>query len=242
MTRHDIAGRPVTRRSILGALGAATVAPSAVGSAGGTQGTGYTVTQDDACQPIEPVSYRDASVEEFYGYTIDGDEGRPWSANTPVDLAESDVSKLFLYEGPDGLSLVVLHDTPEHGDEETGGAATFTFRGLPEPGEWVVKDDPADASAEIWDDRSGDGWSVHWAWKGDYTDGGAFRGLGDGFSVEIEPAWGRDAEIDPLEPGTIDSWVVVSGDPEDPDRFELDLEQSVTIESGSCEVGQTLGP
>ena len=219
---------------MLGALGAATVAPSAVGSAGGTQGTGYTVTQGDACQPIEPVSYRDASVEEFYGYTIDGDEGRPWSANTPVDLAESDVSKLFLYDGPDGLSLVVLHDAPEHGDEETGGAATFTFRGLPETGEWVVKDDPANISAEIWDDRSEDGWSVHWAWKGDYTDGGAFRGLAGDVSVEIEPAWGRDAELEPLVEGSIDSWVVVSGDPDDPDLVELDLERPLTVESGSC--------
>lgn len=219
---------------MLGAAGAAAVSTTVVGSATGTRQTGFTVTQGDTCRSIEPLSYRDAGVEEFYGYTTDAGEGRPWSANTPVDLASSDTSQLFLYEGPEGLSLVVLHDAPEHGDAESGGAATLTFRGLPESGEWAVRDDPASASAEVWDDRTRDAWSVHWAWKGDYTDGGAFRGLGGNVPVEIAPAWGQDAELDPLSPGSIESWVVVSGDPADPDRFELALDRPVTIGSGSC--------
>lgn len=248
MTIHDLANAAVTRRSVVGAIGAIGAGVGVVGSAGGTQEAEYAVEQDDACQSIRPLSYQDFSVQEFYGYTLDAEEGTPWSANLPVNLAKSDVSQLFLYEGPEGLSLVVLHDARERVAIDSGGAASFTFRGLPtdvaesEDSGWVVKDDPSNRSREVWDDRTDDEWTVHWSWKSNYTDGGTFRGLDSEFEIEIDPAWGEDAELEPFEPGGIESWEAVSGDPEDPDRYDLDMDSPVTVRTGSCDSENSLFP
>lgn len=238
MRRDDRADGSITRRTVLGSV-AATVAGSAVaGVAGGNQQRGYVVEQGEACEPIEPLSYEDATVEEFYGYTTDPEEGTPWAANFPVGLTVSNASQLFLYEGPQGLSLVLLHDAPEDGTEGTGGAASMAFRGLPGDGEWVVKDDPSDESAELWEEDGEGGEDVHrvhWAWHANYTDGGAFRDLGGEFQVDIQAAFDGDAALEPLSPGETTDWYAVTGDPADPERIELDMEQPVRLRTGSCD-------
>lgn len=141
------------------------------------------------------------------------------SANTPTDLERSDVSRLFLYEGPNGLSLVVIHDEPGDG---SGGRVTFDFSGLPDSGAWVVPDDPFDS-------HSDDGY--HWRWVSCCTDGGAFRGgLDDSLPVTIEPTF-HDG---------IDRWEFLSGDPRDPDVTILDRSESVTISLGGADISTSV--
>lgn len=72
---------------------------------------------------MTPLSYDNQSIEEFYGYGSSNDS----SANTPTGLETADTSRLFLYEGPQGLSLVTLHDSA---DSSTGGTASLAFDGL----------------------------------------------------------------------------------------------------------------
>lgn len=238
MRREETADGLFTRRTVLGSVGAAAGGTAVAGAAAGIQGGGFVVEQGGTCETIEPLAYEDLPIEEFYGYTTDPDEGIPWSGNFPVELVVSDASQLFLYEGPDGLSLVVLHDAHEDGSEGTGGAASMSFRGLPEDGEWVVKDDPTDESAELWEDpeESGDDVRrVHWAWHANYTDGGAYRDLGGEFRVDIDAAFDGDAQLEPLSPGETTAWYAVTGDPADPERIELEMDQPVTIRSGTCD-------
>lgn len=234
MRRDDTADGSFTRRTVLGSVATTVAGPAVAGVAGGNQQRGFVVEQGEACEPIEPLSYEGATVEEFYGYTTDPEEGLPWSGNFPVGLTVSNASQLFLYEGPEGLSLVVLHDAPEDGTEGTGGAASMAFRGLPGDGEWVVKDDPSDESAEQWEGGE-DVRRVHWAWHANYTDGGAFRDLGGEFQVVVQAAFDGNAALEPLSPGETTDWYAVTGDPADPERIELDMEQPVRLRTGSCD-------
>lgn len=168
-------------------------------------------TTPPVVEVIEPLS-TGQSVEAFYSFN-DPDSN---SANPPGEIIRSGVSNLFLFQGPEGLSLVLIHDRAGDGD---GGEAHVDFEGLPEDGGWVVRDDPGYGGHT--DTYAVD--HVDWGWAGCCTDGGAYRGLG-GFSVVTVNAtflggWG----------GTIDAWHVLSGDVEDPDRTELDPEEPVHL-------------
>jgi fibro-slime domain-containing protein len=128
------------------------------------------VEQGDRQFEVAPLS-GDQTAEEFYDY---------WNgaAHTATGIERSDVSQLFFWEGPDDLSLGVLHDTA---DDDTGGAAVFDTDGLPtDYGEWVVQDDP-----EAFDSPTDT--TPAWNWyKG--TDGGVFSGsLDSGFEITIDP-------------------------------------------------------
>lgn len=164
------------------------------------------------------------TVEEFYNYLS------PHS-HTTTDIERSDVSNLFFFEGPDGTSLVVLHDKADdghtHGSDTGGGAVTFDITGLPTgSGQWVVRDDGEVSSTDT---------SPDWSWATQHTDGGAWRGGLDGdFSITIDPAFNDAAEREPLNPGTIDEWHVLSGDASNPERTTLDLDTPVTLHSGEC--------
>lgn len=164
--------------------------------------------EDPVVATVEPLSTGE-TVESFYNYN-----GVRNSADPPVDILRSNVSNLFLFDGPDGLSMVIVHDRHYDGD---GGTATFNFTGLPEEGAWVVQDDPDHPP----DTFSTDG--AFWEFNGRWTDGGAYRGLGDVPAVTVEATFGT------AYGGTIDSWQFLSGDPADPDRIELSPGQPVTI-------------
>ncbi|MFA9427644.1 PGF-pre-PGF domain-containing protein [Natronorubrum sp. A-ect3] len=208
----------------------------------------YVVEQGDSCYPIEPLS-TNGTVESFYDYrnheTHPEDVDRMYSSYGTEHLQEDDTSILFLHEGTDGLSLVMVHDQVD-GDTE-GGAVTFDIAGLPSEAEWVVQDDLYDGETNMatWD--SGDGWaSASWIWSEARTDGGAIQGgLNDEFAVTIQPAFNEDAEHydneDLYDPefhgdGEIEDWEVLSGDADDPDRTALpSLEEPVTIRTGTCD-------
>lgn len=177
--------------------------------------SGVFVVVQDTTPPvvgvIEPLSTGE-SIEDFYSFN-DPDSN---SANTPGDIIRSDVSNLFLFEGPGGLSLVMIHDEPGDG---TGGEAHVAFEGLPEDGGWVVRDDPGYGGHT--DTYAID--HADWGWAGCCTDGGAYQGLSGLTMVTVNATfltgWG----------GGIDTWHALSGDVEDPDRIELDPEEPVHI-------------
>lgn len=220
---------------------------------GDADGTGeYALVQGDSCVPVTPLS-GDQPVEELYGYQLPADtweteldvpdDGGPYYSATGLEsLQRHDASVLFLYEGPDGLSLVVVHGKVGQSSEE-GGSATFTVTGLPADGSWVVKDDqyfnretgePAPTNYDEWD-VDGSTQTISWTWGQHGTDGGAFRGLGSDVEVTVEPAFNEEAErLGRNYPGEVIEWQLLSGDIEDPERTSLDMSTPITIRSGPC--------
>ncbi|MCW8172356.1 hypothetical protein D8S78_06705 [Natrialba swarupiae] len=123
---------------------------------------------------------------------------------------------------------------------------TFDIVGLPSESEWVVQDDKYEAETNMVEWDSGDGWAyASWIWRDARTDGGAIQGgLGDEFAVTIQPGFNEASDFheneslhDPEwhEDGEIDSWEFLSGDADDPERFELALDEPVTIRTGACD-------
>lgn len=175
------------------------------------------MTQGGEEYTIEPLSYRNQTVEEFYRY-------ENVQANTATGIERSDVSTLFFYEGPNGLSLGIIHDEPNDG---SGGAVTFEFAGLPtDEGSWVLRDDPGDFT-DINDS------TPDWTWADSKTDGGVFRGgLTSGTQIQLTPRFNDQTVRTPLDPGQITSWQLLSGDASSPNRQELDLTAPVEISIG----------
>lgn len=196
----------------------------------GTPG-GFSVVQDGECVPITPLS-GDQPVTEFYGYTTErGTQLAPNQANLPGTLEEAGVSRLFLYRGPEALSLVVVHSGGERG---VGGAASFEITGLPTEGEWVVQDDNYDpGDSDTWQVSRG-ATVVDWAWNETGSDGGVFAGLGSDFEVQIEPAFDEAAALEPGSPGEVEAWQVLSGDVGDPEVVELAMDRPIIVRSASC--------
>lgn len=185
----------------------------------GSKKHGFSVKQGGQSYCVTALSHTPSdgkaeTIEEYYGYN----EDIPAASNPSTDIEKEDVSNLFLFEGPKGTSLVVLHDT-QFDDE--GGSVIFDFRGLPKDGSWVIQDDPIDFNS---------GSSVSWGWTYGIADGGAFRGgLDDDFSITIDPTF---------EKGII-QWDLLSGDAENPKRMQLDMNEPVTI-TPSCRIEVTL--
>lgn len=182
-------------------------------------------------EEVEPLSNGE-TVESFYGVQ---------AGVSDTGLEQPDTSIIFLWEGPDGTSLVVVHD---EAGTLGGGAATLNFTGYPAfgvpsvgpapaiPGEgnWVVKDDPADFQAPSEPPNV-----VSWSWLDYYNDGGAYRGGMNGtFVIHVEPAFNGSALEPPRDPGTVDDWVFLSGDPANPTEIPLDMETPLVIEGAQA--------
>ena len=204
--------------------------------------------QGDRCVELTPFS-GDTPVEELYDYTYPknlfdgppGSLGTTYSSMGTTDLQRDRTSVLFLYDGPEGLSLVVVHGHVD-GDGD-GGTVSFTFGGVPADATWVVRDDyylqngqQADSNHDRWD-VGGTIHTVDWAYKGGRTDGGVLRGLGSAFDLVVDPAFNDEAALaDELSwYGPIESWEALSGDREDPERISLRLDQHVRIRTGPCD-------
>lgn len=182
----------------------------------------YQIVQGEQVIPVEPID-GDEPVEEFYEYrhSFVGDRdhefwGRSFSSEGTVEYQEDDTSILMLYDGPDGLSLVAVHDRyhEEQAEGTTGGSVSWELTGLPEDGEWAVIDDDygwlteEDDKDDIFyldeDHRDGaagnDGEPpagvdamMSWVWLTGRTDGMAFRGLGTEPSITIDPSFNDDS-------------------------------------------------
>lgn len=192
----------------------------------------FAVRQGEECIPIEPLSFEDESIEEFYGYEPDEDAENPRQPNFPVALEEAQTSRLFLYEGPDGLSLVFVHG----GDDDPGGAASFEITGLDDDVEWLVEDDGYEGATDQFslEDETA---TADWAWGAEgRNDGGALGYLDDDFELSIDPRFNEDAELEPFdgEEAVVEQWQVLSGDVDDPEVTDLSLDQPIEISSESC--------
>ncbi|MFC4542548.1 CARDB domain-containing protein [Halosolutus amylolyticus] len=193
----------------------------------------YAVVQGDECIPIEPFGQGHQSAAELYDYrTPNTSPSAPtYSSYGTGDLQEDDTSILFLYEGRDGLSLVLVHDRLD--GNTSGGSATMHVEGLPEDGEWVVEDDSYDGTEDTFD-RRGSTSRLSWAWSEGRTDGAAFTGgLDDAFEIEIDPAFNDEAELQVYD-GEITDWQVLSGPDHDSEATSLDLDRPITIHAGGC--------
>lgn len=234
-----------------------------VGSAGGVAGQSgppiaqaetqspdtYVVEQGSFCQQIEPLSSGE-TVESFYEYrsheTHPEGTDRFYSSYGTTHLQRDNTSGLFLHEGPEGLSLVTVHDRLD--SESPGGLVTYEIAGLPAESEWVVQDDNYTAETRMDEFDRGDGWtSASWIFQEGRTDGGAIRGGLDGqFAVTVHPGFNEDSAFadrrsELYDPdfdggGEIERWDVLSGSADDPARTELpSLEEPVTIRTGTCD-------
>ena len=206
----------------------------------------YVIEQGSFCQQIDPLS-TDETIESFYGYrsheTHPDDVDRAYSSYGTTQLQRDDTSALFLYEGPNGLSLGMVHD--RLGGESEGALVTLEVVGLPHESEWAVKDDNYTGETRMDEFERGDGWATaSWAYRDGRTDGGALRGGLDGaFAVTVQPGFndesafaGSDLPVSGIpEEGGIEAWDVLSGSAETPDRTSLpSLEEPVTIRTGTC--------
>jgi len=182
----------------------------------------YRIVQGDQTFEVRPIQ-GEVPVEEFYDYRYpyqsreDPSWGRSFSSEGTTDLQEDRTSILMLYEGPDGVSLVAIHDK-YYEDRENGTAGSsvsFELTGLPDDGEWAVIDDDYDwrnetvekddihqlgedhqAGAAGTDGEPPEGVDARlsWVWTNGRTDGMAYRGLGsEDVSVTIDPAFNEDS-------------------------------------------------
>jgi hypothetical protein len=235
-----------TRRSVLGLIGATAAGVASTGLTLGQETlqeeVPYVLTQGDRCIDVRPLE-GDQRVEEFYDYRYPTDrfDAQPasqedtFSSHGTTHLQQEDTSILFLYHGPNGVSLVIVHGLLT--EERTGGGSvSFDITGLPQSGEWVIEDDNYDAptSYDRWDhgDRES---SIDWTYLGGRNDGGVFRGLGDELRLRIEPAFNEKAALyRDYYNGEIQQWQLLSGSQEDPDRVDLALDQPVEFLRGTC--------
>lgn len=185
-------------------------------TAAASSSPGFTVRQGETTFEATPLSNGE-TAEGFYGY---------WSAesHTTTGVERPRTSLAFLWEGPYGISLVLIHGGP---DDDDGGAVSMAFDGLPS-GSWDVRDDWGD-----WEKSRNPPTKIDWAWHGDHNDGGVYGGdFGASTSLTIDPAFNLDAERDPLSRGVVTEWQFLTGDPADPERITLDMSQPLEIFGG----------
>jgi hypothetical protein len=219
--------------AVLAVLGT-TVSSGVVTAQSAPQGTDeFAVIQGDECFSIDPLGDGSQSVEEFYDYRTPSTDPSSYSYSSfgTVHLQEDDTSSLFLYEGTNGLSLVLIHG--QYDGDSPGGAVTMQFEGLPRDGEWVVEDDSYDGRDDEFS-HNGPSSRITWVYTDGRSDGAAFRGgLSDEFDIAIDPAF-NDAADFRLYDGEITEWQVLSATDDGYERTPIATNQSIEITSGGC--------
>jgi len=213
-------GYGIDRRTVLravpamvaGGLGSRSLTSTALGAGSPCK---YTVEQGSLNEEIVPLSNGN-TVEEFYGYN-------GFFSNTPTNIERDNTSAVFLWDGPKGLSLVVINGKPTSGNFFRWNVK-LKFEGLPiEDGKWVIMDDVSDFYSET-------DTTVKWNWYGKANDGGAFRGGLDGeFEINIEASSYLPSFFG------VSNIQFLSGNPADPKRIPLELWREFTIK-GSCRI------
>ncbi|MFB9804459.1 hypothetical protein ACFFQF_02840 [Haladaptatus pallidirubidus] len=244
----------IARRQFVKATIASTAILGGVSSAGAAQQDGnsqFAIEQDGNCIPIKPLSMSGLPIEEFYDYrTPDTDPmSYKYASFGTESLQRDDTSLLFLYDGPKGLSLVMIHDKL---DSDGGGAVSFRITNLPVQGKFVVKDDEYDGSTNRdtfdyskhrdWNGKETANATIHWTWQGGRSDGAVYRGLGNDFEFTIHPQFNEQALLSDEGgeySGEVNKWEVLSGDPNNPTRTKLKMNKEVKITSSSCDSGTT---
>lgn len=181
----------------------------------------FTVKQPGKSVNVTPLSNGE-SIEEYYDFY-------DWESHTSPDITAPDTAITFFWDGPKGLSLVVITDDPDDG---SGGVMDMNFSGLPSAGEWVVANDPPEEDDPPADFDSRVDRKPTWGWSDKRDDGGAFRGgLRTVRVIEIDPAfnesasrWDSNCCQDPVK-----HWEFLSGDLESPTRHRLDMDEPITL-------------
>lgn len=240
MTRATRAGATLLAALLVASLLGVALVPAGQNAAAqqaSAQRGSYVVEQGTQCRVITPLS-GGTTAAELYEYRDHDthDSNYEYSSHGTTQLQRNDTSSIFLYDGPEGTSLVIVHDRLKGGTG--GGAAEFEVIGLPTEAEWTVRDDDySDEIDDVW--RHGDVWSrVAWLWAENRTDGGVVTGLGDDFEVTIDPAFNnRQSTYDRAAiDGTVGAIHVLSGDVRRPDRVAMpSTDEPIVIRSGSCE-------
>ncbi len=246
----------INRRRFVQATVASTAILGGVSSADAQSGNNaqYSIEQDGKCIPIKPLSMTGLPIQEFYDYrTPDTDPSSyKYASFGTQNLQRKDTSILFLYKGPQGLSLVAIHDKIDQGK---GGAVTFRITNLPVHGKFVVKDDKYDAQTNMdtfdyskhrnWNGKESASANVSWTWQEGRSDGMAYRGLGNDFNITINPQFNEKAVLageankNSVYQGKIKEWEVLSGDVNNPTRTKLNMNKPVTISSKACKSEKT---
>ncbi|WP_115865544.1 PKD domain-containing protein [Halorussus litoreus] len=206
----------------------------------------FHLQQNGQCYEIGTLGDGSQSVEAFYDYRnpeTDPSSDKYASFGT-THLQDNQESKLLVYNGSDGYSLVVIHDemSQDDGGAPYGSTVTFQLSGV-NNSSWVVQDDSYDDGNQDdnWD-TAGNTHEIDWKWSGDRNDGGALSNV-TGEEITIDPGFNEDASAWDSWPyagdeqNKTDDWRVV--DREGDYRFEqfLDMSESVTLVSGTCSDG-----
>lgn len=248
-----------TRRAVLAGLGTGITAGLTGADALARQtGTGYALVQGDACAPIRPLRGRE-SVRAFYDYRLPqryvsdanggfGGEAVPYSSVGTTALQRAQTSIAFLYRGPGGLSLVFVHGSV---DDTSPGSVTFRIAGLPEGGDWIVRDDyyldpetgePHETNYDRWA-VEGSAHRIDWTWDRDRTDGGVFGYLGDEFDVYVEPGFNEAAALFGRHyQGRLTDWEFLTITANGLTRLSLALDEPIRVVTGHCVDASGPGP
>ena len=243
----------INRRRFIQATVASTAVLGSVSSVEAQQsGTNaqYSLEQDGKCIPITPLTMKGLPVKQFYDYRNPNTDpsSYKYASFGTKSLQRKDTSILFLYKGPQGLSLVAVHGEIDSGD---GGAVTFRITDLPVQGKFILEDDNYDAQTNIdtfdyskhrnWNGKETASANVSWAYQKGRGDGMVYGGLGNNFSTTINPQFNEKAVLagestkNAVYKGKISQWEVLSGDVNNPNRTKLNMNKPVTISSKPCE-------
>lgn len=252
---------PLTRRSTLQTLGTLLAGAGVAGTAGADPGDQYTIVQGDATFTVEPLS-GDVPVEQFYGFRLpdgyegvgvyDGGDGPFYGSTGTRALQRESTTITFLYDGPNGLSLVVVHDraADEANEGDDGGSASWDVYIHDADADWIVRDD------EYWDADTGeyaqtnyDEWDtdgvphqIDWTWAAGGTDGGVLGHLGEATALLIDPSYNEDAALYGQHyEGDVTGWQFLTGSLEDPDRVSLALDTPLAVLGPSGDLSAVTG-
>lgn len=169
----------------------------------------------------------DENAEEFYGHDSS-------SATGAQDIQRQNGSIIFLFQGNDGIHLVLMHG--KYGEEDSG-SASFNFSSNDIDNEsWTVQDDlyfndegeRAESLYDLWNVNQTPQ-TVHWTWGGENNDGGALN-LGEDFEITVTPGFNQEARLYGQHyNGTVSSWQFISGSLDNPRRINLSMDEPVTI-------------
>lgn len=246
---------PLNRRSALKLTGGILLAGALGGQAGAVRGFDtprvYRVKQGTREFEVNllagetPVrELYDLRIPSYYGGdngSTDPGEGPYYESVGLSYLLEESSTVMFLYDGPDGVSLVAVH-----GGGNSDGNVTWRVTGIPSTATWLVKDDLytypdtgeiAGSNSDHWNVR-GSEHVVDWTWRNSQTDGGVVGYLDGEFSITIDPAYNEAATLyGEYYEGNVTSWQVLTGSWDSLNRVSVNLQDPVTI---TCEaVGET---
>jgi hypothetical protein len=238
--------RSPSRRSTLQALGTLLAAGGVTGAVTAQEdGGSYRISQADQTLAVEPLS-GDHPVEELYSYRLPDQyegvgvhdvAGGPYyeSAGTR-NLQRESTTTTFLYDGPNGLSLVTVHGKATN--EAGGGSVTWDVAVDAANADWLVRDDQywdretgerASSNFDNWD-VDGDRHRIDWTWSGEATDGGVLGYLDDASALVIDPSYNEQATLyDEHYAGDVTDWQFLSGTVDDLDRFALALDEPLGV-------------